>query len=135
MICPRQQKKLLRFLEQLEHISSPPLTPADPHLHTTDSKLRSHSVNSKAEDKLPVTKRQLPSSAGTQRRTSFDWLDNDNIQRSQSVSKLSDVIGVVEEKRPPSRLPSGRTSGLRGLLTSGGHQIEGLNDKVLQAKR
>lgn len=130
MICLRQQKKLLRFLEQLEHIPSPPLTPTDPHLHTTYSKLHSHN---KREGKSSVTKRQLPSSAGTQRRTSFDWLNN--IQRSQSVSKLSNVIGVKEDKRPSSRLPSGRTSGLRGLLKSGGHQLEDLDNMVLQAKR
>ena len=77
----------------------------------------------------------MPSSAGTQRRTSFDWLNNNNIQRSQSVSKLSNVIGVEGDKRPSSRLPSGRTSGLRGLLKSGGHQLEDLDNKVLQAKR
>ena len=114
----------------MEQLPSPPLTPLEPDLHTTYSKLHSHSVD---EIKGKSHDRQLPSSAGAQQRTSFDWL-NDDIQRSQSVSKLSNVIGVEEEKRPLSRLPSGRTSGLRGLLKSGGHHIEN-NDKVLQAKR
>lgn len=139
-ICPRQQKKLLQFLKDLEQSPSPPITPTTSHLHTTSSKLHSHSVDlvtSKLEDKSIVTKKRSPSSAGTQRRTSFDWL-NDNsskIQRSQSVSKLSNVIGVEENKRPPSRLPSGRTSGLRGLLQSCGHYLEDFNTDTLQAKR
>lgn len=136
--CLRQQKKLLRFLDQLEQLPSPPPTPAGSHIHTTDSKLHSHSVDlliSKLENKSLVTKKQLPSSAGTQRRTNFDWLNNDNmIQRSQSVSKLSNVIGLEEERRPSSRVLSGRTSGLRGLLSSG-HQIEDRSDNILQAKR
>lgn len=133
----RQQRKLLRFLEELEQLPSPPLTPAGA-LHTKDSKLHSHSVDllsSKPKKKSLVTKKQLPSSAGTQRKTSFDWLNNDNtIQRSQSVSKLSNVIGLEEEQRPPSRIPSGRTSGLRGLLSSG-CQLEDGNDDKLQPKR
>lgn len=60
------------------------------------------------------------------------------IQRSHSNSKLSNVIGLEEDKRPTSRIPSGRTSGLRGLLRSGGHHLEDYNDdddNVLQAKR
>ena len=135
-IC-RQQRKLLRFLEKLEQLPSPPLTPAG-CLHTTDSQLHSHSVDlltSQPKKKSLITKKQLPSSAGTQRRTSFDWLNNDNkIQRSQSVSKLSNVIGLEEEQGPSSRIPSGRTSGLRGLLSSG-RQLEDTNDNKLQAKR
>ena len=133
----RQQRKLLRFLEQLEKLPSPPLTPAG-SCHTTDSKLHSHSVDlltSKPPARTSlVTKKQLPSSAGTQRRTSFDWLNNDKIQRSQSVSKLSNVIGLEEEQRPPSRVPTGRTSGLRGLLSSG-CQLEDTVDDRLQVKR
>ena len=126
----RQQKKLLQILEQLERLPSPPLSSLEPNPHTTHSKLHSHSVD---EIKGKSHDRQLPSSAGTQRRTSFDWL-NDSVQHSQSVNKLSNIIGVEEEKRPLSRLPSGRTSGLRGLLKSGGHRLEDSNKEV-QAKR
>ena len=138
LICLRQQKKLLRFLEQLEQLPSPPLTPATgSHLHTTYSNLHSHSVdvvtNPKNNSRVP--NKQLPSSAGSQRRTSFDWLNNEHkIQRSQSVSKLSNVIGVEEEHRSSSRLCSGRTSGLRGLLSSR-RNLEDISDKVLQAHR
>jgi len=139
-IHSRQQKKLLRYLKQIEQLPSPPPTPVGSHLHTTDFKLHSHSVNltTNKSDKSLVAKKQLPSSAGTQRRTSFDWLNTNNIQRSQSVDKLplSNVIGLEEGKRPSSRIPSGRTSGLRGLLRSGGCQFKVTNDShVLEAKR
>lgn len=136
LICTRQQKKLLQFLEQLEQLHSPPLTPTTSHLHTTkfNSKLHSHS-NLPTNKAALVAKKQSPSSAGTQRRTSFDWLNDSKIQRSQSVDRLSNVIGLeVEKKLPSSQRPcSGRTSGLRGLLQSGGHQIE--VDNGLLAKR
>jgi len=79
-----------------------------------------------------VAKKRLPSSAKAQ-RSSFDWLipENVKIQRSQSVGKLSNVIGVDEDISLP-RQPSGRTSGLRGLLSSSRYQLE---DDALQSKR
>lgn len=137
LIYSRQQKKLLRYLKQLEQLPSPPPTPVSSHLHTTGFKLHSHPVDLSTSKSVDKSKKQLPSSAGTQRKTSFDWLNNNSsIQRSQSVDKLSNVIGLEEEIRLSSQIPSGRTSGLRGLLRSGGHQLEVTNNShVLEAKR
>ena len=161
----RQQKKLLRWLDRLEHLPSPPasaLIPSDsnaaeldsfsinsnPHsnLHSTirvlsySTDIDSHSCStgtdhhSNANTKSLVTKKQLPNSAKEQRLSRFDWLNSDNvkIQRSQSVGKLYNVIGVDEDVSSP-HLPSGRTSGLRGLLSSGRRQLE--NEQLLQTKR
>ncbi|XP_065899997.1 uncharacterized protein [Dysidea avara] len=160
----RQQKKLLRWLDRLERLPSPPpsaVTPSDfstaklhscsinsnpqPDLHSTIRVLScstdndSHScstdtdLHSIANTKPLVARKRSPYSAKEHRRSSFDWLNSDNvkIQRSQSVGKLSNVIGVDEDVLIP-RLPSGRTSGLRGLLSGGRHQLE--DDPQLQTK-
>jgi len=103
-----------------------------PNLHRVLSCSTDTDLHSNNNTKSLVSKEWLPSRAKEQRRSTFDWLNSPKIQRSQSVGKLSNVIGIDENVSLP-RLPSGRTSGLRGLLSSVDHQLE--NEPLLQTKR